>query len=395
MGFGQYSANGPWSRVVNNTEAADTNPDGGRAKHVLDTSDVPHAWAHPLEKDGSGYYQSHARNPQSNLFYKTSTDGTRVLYSYRDSYPIGSLFTVKKGKTLRRVYLTFGDKPYSVTTAGHCNMSRGAVPRSAIHWDVQELVSSFSTKPTKAEHVKNVSFLAGEYEATAKKLARAHSMSTIQWEQERATRQRKDALEYAQFFGVKVPKLSPLPTITSERRERARTFDANSSTRRARIRTQREERWRLSEEEYKAARENERKQLPERIALWRQGQAVGYLSLDYALLRMIERDGAASVETSQGAKVPVSGHSGAARLFHFLKALVEAKSEYTRNGHTQRIGAFTVDSFKPKQLPTVEDKPGIASGEPEYVLTAGCHVIKWSEIEAIAPAVLAAETPES
>ena len=51
MGYGQYSANGPWSRKANNTEAPDKNPDGGRAKHVCDTGDIPHMRAHPLEKE--------------------------------------------------------------------------------------------------------------------------------------------------------------------------------------------------------------------------------------------------------------------------------------------------------------------------------------------------------
>jgi len=402
MGYGQYSAMGPWN-APKNTEASDKNPEGGRAKHVCDTSDIPHMWAHPLEKDGTGYYQTHARNPQSNLFYKTSEDGTRVIYSYRESYPIGSLFLVKKGKIVRRVYLTFGDKPYSVTTATHMNCTRGAVPRDAIHWDVLSIVSDDHTKPTKAEHLKNVQFLAKEYAETVAKLTKAKSAHHIGWQLKQATRQRKDAIEYAQFFGLRAPKLAPLPIITAERKARTEAFDAASTDRRARIRAARQARWEAQRKEYETARENERKTLPERIALWRQGVAVGYLKLEYALLRLITGGGAAHVQTSQSVTVPVSGRAGAARLFRFLKVLVDAQREYTRNGHTEHIGSFAVDSFKKENTETITEETnpeaqGIFSETvtqiQDYILTAGCHRIKWSEITALADAVLAAEAKE-
>jgi hypothetical protein len=391
MGFGQYSKLGPWV-APKFTEAGDKNPEGGKPKHVLDTGTVPHAWAHPLEKDGSGFYQTHARNSQGNIFYKTLEDGTRVLYSYRNSYPIGSLFLVRKGKTTRRVYLTLGDKPYSVTTAGHMNMCRGAVPKDAIHWDVLEVVSDSYHKPTRAEHVKNVAFLAGEYAATVAKLTKAKSEWSINDELGRAIKQRRDALDYAKFFKIKTPKLAPVPTISSERRAKAQAFDAGSTVRRERIREAKRARWAAIYTEYEKqreqARENARATLPERIAKWRAGEHVSFYSdrLDYAMLRLAEEDGSPHVETTQGVKVLVSGLTGAARLFHFLKALYDAKREYTRNGHTQHIGNFTVDSFKVEEVTYLGFAP-----EPRYVLTSGCHKITWAEIEALAPAVLAAE----
>jgi hypothetical protein len=63
------------------TSNQDKNPKGGRVKQVFETAEVPHVWAHPLESDGSGHYQTNARNPQANLYFKTAQDGTRILYS--------------------------------------------------------------------------------------------------------------------------------------------------------------------------------------------------------------------------------------------------------------------------------------------------------------------------
>ncbi len=381
-GYENYAPMGSWV-APKHTETSDKDPSGNRAKHVLRTGTVPHAWAHPLGKDGSGFYQTHARNSQGNIFYRTSEDGTRVLFSYRNSYQIGSLFLVRKGKTTRRVYLTLGDKPYSVTTAGHMNMCRGAVPKDAVHWDVLKVVSGYNTKPTRAEHVKNVAFLASEYEATVAKLAKAKSEYTLNWRLRDAVKQRHAALDYAKFFNVKTPVLAPLPTITSSRRAKACAFDAVTKARReAAIERRRAE--------YAQEDANRKKSLPEKIAAWRLGQAVGYLNLDHTLLRLTEANGSPHVETTQGVKVPVNGQAGAARLFHFLKALYEAKREYIRNGHTQHIGNFSVDSFKPETLHDAATPPEYG----EYVLTAGCHVIKWSEIEAIAPAVLACEVQQ-
>ena len=273
------------------------------------------------------------------------------------------------------------------------NCTRGAVPRDAIHWNVEYVVSGYDRKPTRAEHVKNVEFLANLYKETVPKITKAHSLRTITWELQRAREQRKNALDYAKFFNVKAPKLVPIPTITAERRAKALAFDAGSEERRARIRSAREARWNAELAEYEKRREQERenarKTLPERIAKWKQGEYVGYLGTDYALLRLVQKDGATHVQTSQGVSVPVSGHAGAARLFRFLKALVDAGREYQRNGHTEHIGAFAVDSFKVEETTWLGSAP-----QSQYVLTAGCHRIAWSEIQNISDAVLAAEQKE-
>jgi hypothetical protein len=90
-----------------------------------------------------------------------------------------------------------------------------------------------------------------------------------------------------------------------------------------------------------------------------------------ALCRLADDVG--RVETSMQVQVPISGPAGAARLFRFLKALKDSGRTYQRNGHSQHIGTFVVDSF---------------DGE---TLKAGCHTITWEEILSVSDAVLAAE----
>jgi hypothetical protein len=124
----------------------------------------------------------------------------------------------------------------------------------------------------------------------------------------------------------------------------------------------------------------------EKIAAWKRGEDVT-LRLSYsenALLRVrtFGADESAAgevgrVETSLGVQVPISGPAGAARLFRFLVALKTSGRTYQQNGHSERIGQFTVTSF---------------DGE---TLIAGCHKITWEEILSVSNAVLATESREN
>jgi hypothetical protein len=79
------------------------------------------------------------------------------------------------------------------------------------------------------------------------------------------------------------------------------------------------------------------------------------------------------VETSHHASVKISGPAGAARLWRFIKALKNAGRTYQRNGHSEHIGHFVVESF---------------DGE---TLKVGCHLIPYAECERIAPEVMEGE----
>jgi len=83
--------------------------------------------------------------------------------------------------------------------------------------------------------------------------------------------------------------------------------------------------------------------------------------LDVTALRV--KDG--EVETTRGARVPVDH---AARALKIVRACVSTGREYVRNGHTEHVGNYSIDRI-----------------EANGTLHAGCHVIRYEEIERIAP----------
>src|SRR5260370_10827459 len=109
MGYGQYSAEGRPSTPTIEVKSPHAGTSKKRLAHVFDNPS--HVWATPREKDGSGYEQTEAWNKGKNFYFKTVEDGTRILYSYRDSYPVASRFVHKR----KPVYLGRAGTPYSVT----------------------------------------------------------------------------------------------------------------------------------------------------------------------------------------------------------------------------------------------------------------------------------------
>lgn len=70
------------------------------------------------------------------------------------------------------------------------------------------------------------------------------------------------------------------------------------------------------------------------------------------------------LETSQGASVPLTH---ALRVFRFLKHCKETGRAWARNGKTLRVGFYHVDSV-----------------DPDGSFKAGCHLIRWQQVEALA-----------
>lgn len=71
-----------------------------------------------------------------------------------------------------------------------------------------------------------------------------------------------------------------------------------------------------------------------------------------------------ALETSRGAEVPLPH---AVKAFRFVKRCREAGKAWRANGHTIRVGHFRIDSIE-------------SSGD----FIAGCHLIEWAQIEALA-----------
>jgi len=356
MSYGQYST----APKVSKPSLPRTRK---RLRHVF--ADPSHVWAHPREKDGSGFEQTEAWNSQKNFYFKTAEDGTRILYSYRDTYPVAARFVHNK----KPVFLVRSGKPYSVTTSMHTNMAGGAVPHSAIRFDVPCVASEENffriQKPSAKTHKANLADIIERISEAIGKFNKAHSLWSINYSQNDARRLTREARTYARFFNVRLPKLPAIPELSKERREKARLFDASLEDRRNRRDAARQARWEARQKEWSMSQE-------ERLTTWRNGGNLyhGIRTEDgFALLR-VKRS---NVETSQGVSVPISGLTGAARLLRFLTALKESGRTYQRNGHTEHIGNFTVESF---------------DGE---TLIAGCHRVKWQEIASISDAVRSAD----
>lgn len=421
MSFGQYSQE-PKPAKPSMPEKTK------RLKYVFD--DPTHVWANPLKKDGSGFEQDNARNSRTNIYFKTSSDGTRVLYSYRDSYPIASLFTHKK----QTVVLLRSGKPYSVTTGKHFSMARNASQHIEPKYTVANVITDmrYASNDHAANIVDYVERLSEQIEAFGK----ARSVRNIEYAFQSAGELDAEVRAYAKRFGLKLPKLPKLPAIDAEKmatiRERERIADAKRDAKRAAevdrwedacaayedARAAEVNRWEDAGGcphinsntlrpihayydrhtcELQTRREEWEAKKPELIAAWKSGvgktNSLQFGYSDYAMLR-VKRDDATglhNVETSQGVSVPVAGRLGAARLLAYLYACRNANRPYKANGHTEHIGKFTVSSFAPLNYkPDSLDKP-----ESEWILVAGCHRILWSEVQSITDAVRVANDADS
>jgi hypothetical protein len=427
VSYGQYS---PEHRQSIPARLDLTQKEGNkRQKHVFGSNDtgIEHVWANPLTKDGQGYYQTHATNPQRNFYFKTDEDGTRVLYSYRDTYPIASLFDIGKGRSRKRVYLIRSGKAYSVTTSGHINLARLAVPDKENMFHVPYVTRYTQPnfqypdtgRPDKATHAANLADYITQIQDLINTQTQGRASYRIEHAHTQAITVCKTAKRYARVFGLKLPKLPNVPKLDKAKLATIKTREAEREARaEAKRKAEREayearyaaevavweasgyckhtphhtlgEKWTC---EKQTEHEDWEANKLERIASWKRGEDVTLrISYDeYALLRVKQEDGAYYVQTSMHVSVLVSGLAGAARLLRVLQALKANARTYQRNGHTEHIGQFTVDSFKPAVLTASPDNPST----PEWILTAGCHRIVWSEIESIAQQVTDAESLEA
>lgn len=314
-----------------------------REKHVFDTSEIPHLWAHKVQAD--------ARNARGNLYFEGDT-----IYSYGSHFPIARHVTNSKGKHA----VLFTTRTYSSTTAGHISAVRDSIPPGV---------------PVFMVHNPYSVGREGYGQATADYLSRINrhldEAKTRRYEQRRArdlqaARAELNSLKaFARFFGFKLPRELPkIPAINQKKLavDTQREKDAD-----AKRLANRKLRW-AAEDAARAARQKEREEdnartLEDRLARWRAGGHVynrdGFP--DYPILRLV--DGV--VETSMGATVPARD---AWRLWQLVRGVVQSGAEWVKNGHTFHIGHYSVDRI-----------------DADGTLHAGCHVIPYAEMSRFAP----------
>jgi hypothetical protein len=305
-----------------------------RKKHVFDTGEIPHLWAHRT--------QDEARNRQGNLYFTADT-----IYSYGSHFPIARHVTNDAGK--RAVLLT--TSTYSVTTSSHCSAVRSAIPSGIRVFHAPNVCHGrySGSELTADDHAGNLADYAERIEKHVVTSARARSSYSKTRNNQHAGHLRDQAFAYCAFFGLPVPNIPEVPEIDSDALTAIRKREAKRAAEKA--------------EQNKRERAEALVRQQELITKWRPGHYSGCL---YDVPAMLRIDGN-EVVTSRGARFPVSH---AKRALAFVRKTRESQKAYVRNGHTIHLGPYAVDRI-----------------EPDGTVKAGCHVVSWEEIERIAPAL--------
>jgi hypothetical protein len=200
----------------------------------------------------------------------------------------------------------------------------------------------------KAEHEGNLADYAKRISSSLLKAARAKTSKS--WHHKEASELRQEAIAYAKFF--RIPYAKTIPAVP-----------ALDSVSLARIKQAEDKR--LAAERKRVMREH-----AEAIEQWRAGEYYR-VTLPHGLPDMlrVSKD-RQSVETSRGVSFPISH---AKRGLALVRAVRERGETWHTNGKTCRLGHYQIDRI-----------------EPNGTVKAGCHTVRYSEIERIAPAIDAA-----
>ena len=299
-----------------------------KQKHVFNTGEIPHLWAHRTQGD--------ARNRQGNLYFEGDT-----IYSYGSHFPIARHVTNEAGE--RAVLFTTAS--YSVTTSGHCSAVRSAIPSGIPVFHVPEVYPD--TRTANGSHEENLKHYAKTTEEHVAKCARSRLSFNKEWHHKQAEELRKEVLAYCKFFRLPRPNIKAIPALDSKLLENVRKLEAQRAAEKA-DQTRRERAEAIARQQ-------------ELITKWRAGQYSGCL---YDVPAMLRIDGD-EVLTSRGVRFSISH---AKRALAFVRRVRESGQAYVHNGHTIHLGAYAVDRI-----------------EPDGTVKAGCHVVSWQEIERIAP----------
>ncbi len=391
-----------------------------RERHVFPTSEIPHKWAHQTQGD--------ARNPQNNLYFKGAT-----IYSYRDSWPLARIYYKKRGAewhlknsanvclnetqramaTDRGILVLTNSEKYGNTTAGH----QSAVNRAASHLPciaVPEVLIEGAWRGNP--HERNLKHLTDLAAAELKRAQRA----LTEWRASSSCRISRAALEdaarYMTFFGIrrKAPAVPEAAYVAAV--ERARAIENPDPVRDARKIKQREQRRTKMQEALRAAFDNYSAQvatynaalktafdaLPaaaDPATYWREHgrwpdvphvdvprpQYIGYKETrkfrnagfdlpevgyyiggrsDRPADVLLRVDGE-QIETSMGARVPLAA---APMVWLLVNREKEKGGRDLRGGLSRiKIGDYPIDRI-----------------DADGTLRAGCHVIKYDELERMA-----------
>jgi len=294
-------------------------------RHIYPNHEVPHLWMHQS--------QDKARNSTGSLYFEGPT-----VFSYGTHFAIAHHVTNLRGERA----VLFTTARHSVTTSGHCSAVAGAIPANVPVFHVPHLRSGWGELPDHAQNVESYVRRISELLGKAKR-ARVNR----NWLEHEALALREQLRGYLAFFdltAIALPESSELDALETwisdhEAEDRQRQQEAARIVEQARRREQ-----------------------AEQIQRFLAGDAsASYISGVSPMLRVVGEE----VETSLGARFP---RAHAIRGLAFVRAVRASGRAYVRNGRTIHLGPYVIDRI-----------------EPDGTVHAGCHVVKWEEIERIAP----------
>jgi hypothetical protein len=304
-----------------------------RQRRVFPNREIPHLWAHQT--------QDEARNGTGSLYFRGAT-----IYSYGSHFPIATHVRGSQGQP----GILFTSEKNSVTTSQHMSMVHRSIPPDVPMFIVPCQHFGFSKAEDKYQHEKNLKHYTREVAEHLSKCVRARSSYNKEYHHERAVELRKEALCYATFFALPDPTIEIVPDPDSEEMAAIKAREAKASAKKA--------------AETKRKAEEDRVRWAQAAEQWRKGEYHHYLP--YSLPTMLRIEGN-EVVTSRGARFPITH---AKRGLLLVRAVMARAEDWHHNSHSCHLGHYAIDRI-----------------EANGTVHAGCHIVSWTEIERIAPAI--------
>jgi hypothetical protein len=342
-----------------------------RVKKVFSSvSEIVHLWAHQTQDEA-----------MTDIVRDRGGWASYIPYGQRRASFKGTAFKsydtviarVVKTRDGERAYL-ITDHTYSVTTTQHQREVRSAIPSGAKKFVVPVDVNGHYAHPSVSEDHEENLFLFNEEvkglveESKKARLPKSRCLMVEAWQLH------LQAKTYFDTFDCGAGTVDDFPYSDGMMAETVAAHNADLERREA----ARIERYRARREAERAAWEaaaplraaKEREEAEKRAAeieVWRNGGPRGYNW--YSLPTMLRvKDGV--VETSRGANFPIDH---AKRGLALVRSVIQRGEEWHTNGHTCHLGPYKIDR--------------ITSDGTVY---AGCHEVRWEEIERIAAQLEAA-----
>lgn len=322
-------------------------------KKVFSTSaEVAHIWAQQNQSEG--------RTPYGHCFFEG-----QFIWSYGHHYCLGAILTNKKGE---KIALLNEDKSTNTT-----NGQRGDVRDAVSHYNriytthkVLELLKAFRNSPIedyKTPLIRDVAtYSIDAMTRAAISAGKRKKAALIESDISSGLYVYDQGVKLLAFYGLKPSKESQKLAVKLQ--ENHREVAALHEKAILQEKKAREKAAKLR------AIEGEKKAL-EALPKWRNGERLDYSEsnalnyLPFIALRIVSPDDSEPyVQSSRLASFPVAH---ALKAFPVIKECKEQAKELDLSGHTIKLGSYTIDKI-------------FVNGD----VRAGCHFVKWAEIELIA-----------